>query len=59
MGKRPSELRYRWLRRWQQIRKFPVQTPLDAWPGLATQPHYKAHGDLQVKNLENAMVHIR
>ena len=31
-----------------RIGRFLVQTPLGAQPGLETQPHYKAAGDLQV-----------
>ena len=32
-----------------KIRRFPVQNPLGACPGLGTQPHYEAPGDLQVE----------
>ena len=32
-----------------RIKRFPVQIPLDTWPGLGTQPHFGAPGDLQVK----------
>ena len=32
-----------------RIGKFLVQSPLDPWLGLRTQPCYKAPGDLQVK----------
>ena len=42
-----------------RTRRFPVQTPPDAWPGLGTQPHYKAPGDLQVENVENTVINIR
>ena len=28
---------------------FPVQTPLDAWLVLGTEPHYEAPGDLCVE----------
>ena len=31
------------------IRRIPVQTPLDVWPGFRSQPHYKAHGDISVE----------
>ena len=34
---------------------FPVQTPLGAWPGLGTQPHYEAPNDLQVENVKVAV----
>ena len=33
-----------------KVKRFPVQTPRDAWLGLGTQAHYEAPGDLQVKN---------
>ena len=39
--------------------KFPVQTLLDAQPGLATQPHYKAPNDLWAKIVEKAVIHIK
>ena len=29
-----------------------VQSPLGAWPGLGTQPRYKALGDLRVENVK-------
>ena len=29
--------------------RFPVQTQLDAWPGLGTQPCYEGPGDFQIK----------
>ena len=29
--------------------RFPIQALLDAWPGLGTQPHYEAVGDLRVE----------
>ena len=29
--------------------KFPVQTPLGAWPGLGTQPRYEAPGHPRVE----------
>ena len=32
------------------IRRFPVQTPLGAWPGVGTQPRYEAPGDLRVES---------
>ena len=41
-----------------RIGRLPVQTPLGAWPGLGTQSHYKAPGDLRVEN-ENAVINIR
>ena len=31
-------------------RRVPVQTLLDARPGLGTQPSYEAAGDLRVEN---------
>ena len=36
----------------KKIGRFPVQTPLRAWPGLGTQPRYEAPGDLRVKNVK-------
>ena len=36
--------------RYDGIGGFLVETPLDAEPGLATKPHYKAPSYLQVKN---------
>ena len=30
--------------------RFPVQTPLDTWLGLGTQPRYKAPGDPLLEN---------
>ena len=41
-----------------KIGKFLVQTPLGAWPGLGTQPHYEAPGDLQVKLADYAVINI-
>ena len=32
-----------------RIGKFPIQTPLDARPGLGTQPHYEAPGGIKVQ----------
>ena len=32
-----------------KVRRFLVQTPLGAWPGLGTQPRYEAPGDLWVE----------
>ena len=32
--------------------RFPIQTPQGAWPGLGTQPRYKAPGDPRVKIVE-------
>ena len=32
-----------------EIGRSPVQTPLGARPGLATQPHYEVPGDLRVE----------
>ena len=29
-----------------RIGLIPVQTPVGNWPGLGTQPHYKASSDL-------------
>ena len=46
------------LRHWNQNWKVPGSTPLDAWPGLGTQPHYKAPGDLWVELVENAVINI-
>ena len=34
--------------------RFPVQTPVGAWPGLGTQPHYEAHGDPRVENAKRS-----
>ena len=34
---------------WHHIRRFPVQTPLDAMPGLGTETRYEAPSDLRVK----------
>ena len=31
--------------------RIPFQTPIDAWPGLGTQPHYEVPGDLHVKQV--------
>ena len=33
-----------------------VQTTLGAQPVLGTQPHFEASGDLQVENVENAVI---
>ena len=35
-----------------RIGRFPVQTPLNARPGLGTQPHFEASGDLRFKNVK-------
>ena len=40
-----------------RIGRFPVQTPLGAWPGLETQPRYEARGDLQLKILKRSDQH--
>ena len=45
------------LRR-ERIGKFLVQTPLGARLGLGTQPLYEASGDLQVENLQKAVINI-
>ena len=37
-----------------RIRRFPVQTPQGARPGLWTQQHYEALSDLRLKIVENA-----
>ena len=42
-----------------RIGRFSVQTPLKAWLGLVTHPHYKACGDPQVKIVKNAVINIR
>ena len=42
-----------------RIGRFLVQTPLDARPGLGTQPCYEAPGDLPVEPVENAVINIR
>ena len=34
--------------------RFPVQTPVGAWPGLGTQPHYEAPGDPWVENAKRS-----
>ena len=36
------------------IERFPVQTPLDARPGLQTQPRYEVPSDLRVKQLKRS-----
>ena len=41
-----------------RIGRFPVQIPLDARPGLGTQPRFEAPSDLWVKVVENAVVKI-
>ena len=38
----------------KKIGRFPVQTPLGAWPGLGTQTRYEAPGDLRVKNVKRS-----
>ena len=38
-----------------KVKRFPVQTPPEAWLGLWTQAHYEAPGDLQVKNPKTAI----
>ena len=35
-----------------RIGRFLIQTPLDIWPGLGTQPRYKVLGDLLVENVQ-------
>ena len=37
-----------------RIGRYPAQTPLCTWPGLGTQPRYKAPSDLQVENEKNS-----
>ena len=41
-----------------RIGRFPVQTPLGARPGLGTQPHYEAPGDLRIELVENTVINI-
>ena len=36
-----------------RIGRFSVQTPLGAWAGLGTLPHYKAPGDLWVEIVQS------
>ena len=40
------------LRCCNQKRKVPVQTTVDLWPGLLTQPLYEVPCDLQVENVK-------
>ena len=39
------------------IGRFPVQTPVDARPGLGTQPRYEPPGDLSVEYLQGSDYH--
>ena len=32
-----------------RIKRFPIQTPLGAQPGLGTQPYYEVYSDLWIK----------
>ena len=41
-----------------RIERFLVKTPFDAWPGLGTQPCYKAPDDLRLKMDKNAVINI-
>ena len=40
-----------------RIRRFPVQTPLGAQPGLGTQPRYETFGLFGLK-IQNAVINI-
>ena len=37
--------------------RFPAQTPLVAWTGLGTQPHYEAPGNPRSKSLKRSDEH--
>ena len=47
------------LRRCDQNRRFPAQTPQGAHLGLGTQPRYKTSCDLLVETVKNAVINIR
>ena len=46
------------LRRCNENWKVPSSNPLDARPGLGTQPRYEAPGDLRVEYVQNAVINI-
>ena len=41
-----------------RIGRFPVQTPLNARPGLGTQPRHKAPGNLRVESVRAVIIII-
>ena len=41
-----------WFRSWDVlfgIKRLPVQSPRQTWPGLETLPHYEVPGDIQAE----------